>query len=327
MSATRSDMILAKMMESGQFTDLKFVCNGREFKVHKAVVCPQSPVINAAIQGGFEESETNVIIMDSYQPSTVKRLVQFMYVGDYDDPKDDGEALADHNTCGADDDKIEEEDLIGIRFSACEEDGKGSPSKELSAPLLSESTAIASLFEHIRVNSIGDYYGIDELVSLVNSKIKHILWNNDEDRSWITSFPTIIERAVELTGDDELLSILASATAANISDLLELEHFKSLGVMTDFSMKVLQSCARDIQAQAGELEDTKLQMSKADKRFNSEIESQNLRIKIKESQISSLRGCLTVLRKTGACRNCDAYFQCYIDPDECVLRCDKCRYE
>jgi len=44
------------MMESGEFSDLKFVCNGQEFKVHKAVVCLQSPVIKAATQGRFEVS-------------------------------------------------------------------------------------------------------------------------------------------------------------------------------------------------------------------------------------------------------------------------------
>lgn len=56
MSAMSQNSVLAQMMQSGEFSDLKFVCNGHEFKVHKAVVCAQSPVIKAAIQGGFEVS-------------------------------------------------------------------------------------------------------------------------------------------------------------------------------------------------------------------------------------------------------------------------------
>ncbi len=54
MPATGPTMILAQMMTSGEFSDLKFVCNENVFKVHKAVVATQSPVIRAAIQGEFE---------------------------------------------------------------------------------------------------------------------------------------------------------------------------------------------------------------------------------------------------------------------------------
>ncbi len=46
--------------------------------------------------------------MDNFQPSTVKRLVQFMYTGDYDDPEDNRpgalasqEATQDRPTCTA----------------------------------------------------------------------------------------------------------------------------------------------------------------------------------------------------------------------------------
>lgn len=52
--ATMSTRALANMMLSGEFSDLKFVSQGHEIKVHKAVVCGQSPVIKAAVQGEFE---------------------------------------------------------------------------------------------------------------------------------------------------------------------------------------------------------------------------------------------------------------------------------
>lgn len=44
------------MMESGEFSDLTFVSGGHEFKVHKVVVCAYSPMIKAAVIGGFEVS-------------------------------------------------------------------------------------------------------------------------------------------------------------------------------------------------------------------------------------------------------------------------------
>ncbi|KAH0841264.1 hypothetical protein FOPE_06597 [Fonsecaea pedrosoi] len=54
MSGKNPSSILARLLESGEFSDLKFLCKGDEFKVHKAIVCMQSPVIKAAIQGSFE---------------------------------------------------------------------------------------------------------------------------------------------------------------------------------------------------------------------------------------------------------------------------------
>ncbi|GES57618.1 speckle-type POZ protein-like protein [Aspergillus terreus] len=91
---TRSDQpdsVLAKIMDTGEFSDLTFVCDGEKFKVHKAIVCTQSEPLKAAVQGGFLESHTGTISMDSFHVQTVKHFVQFMYKGDYDsdDPPDD----------------------------------------------------------------------------------------------------------------------------------------------------------------------------------------------------------------------------------------------
>ena len=42
------------MMNTGQYSDFSFSCNGEVFKVHKAVVVGQSDVIRAAADGEFE---------------------------------------------------------------------------------------------------------------------------------------------------------------------------------------------------------------------------------------------------------------------------------
>ncbi len=41
----------AQLMGTEKYSDLKFVCQGKEFKVHKAIVCTQSPVLAAACNG------------------------------------------------------------------------------------------------------------------------------------------------------------------------------------------------------------------------------------------------------------------------------------
>ncbi len=45
---------LLQVMGSGEYSDLTLMCDGEEIKAHKVVVCPQSPVIAAALRGEFE---------------------------------------------------------------------------------------------------------------------------------------------------------------------------------------------------------------------------------------------------------------------------------
>jgi len=51
-----SRKILASLLVSPKYSDLTMVCHGQEFRVHRAVVCPQSPVLAAACDGNFEVS-------------------------------------------------------------------------------------------------------------------------------------------------------------------------------------------------------------------------------------------------------------------------------
>ena len=61
--------------------------------------------LQGLLNSAMQESGTDIIIMDHFQPKTVRRLVQFLYNGDYDDHEDEHEA-PDQNTCNGD--EIEE---------------------------------------------------------------------------------------------------------------------------------------------------------------------------------------------------------------------------
>jgi hypothetical protein len=55
---------LAQLMGSDKYSDLTFVCEGQKFKVHRAVVCTQSPVIAAACDGAFKVNKTITCPLD-----------------------------------------------------------------------------------------------------------------------------------------------------------------------------------------------------------------------------------------------------------------------
>lgn len=44
----------SSLLESGEWSDFKLICEGESFALHKNIVCLQSPVIAAALRGPFE---------------------------------------------------------------------------------------------------------------------------------------------------------------------------------------------------------------------------------------------------------------------------------
>jgi BTB/POZ domain len=56
-AASRIDAMLASkwsILQSGKYSDLTIGSGDREFHVHKAVICPQSPFFMAACDGEFK---------------------------------------------------------------------------------------------------------------------------------------------------------------------------------------------------------------------------------------------------------------------------------
>ncbi|KAL2062702.1 hypothetical protein VTL71DRAFT_5774 [Oculimacula yallundae] len=77
--------ITALMFATDKYSDLLIKCKGKEFKVHRIVVCLQSKPLAAAVDGKFKEAITGEIDLDGNEPGIVQYMLQFMYTQDYTD--------------------------------------------------------------------------------------------------------------------------------------------------------------------------------------------------------------------------------------------------
>ena len=47
-------LTIHRLYTTGKYTDLVVKCQGKEFKVHRAIVCSQSKPLAAALDNGFK---------------------------------------------------------------------------------------------------------------------------------------------------------------------------------------------------------------------------------------------------------------------------------
>jgi len=76
---------IRQLLRDGRFSDLLVTCQSRQFKVHKAILCTQSPFFDAACNIGLQESSTNVIDLPDDDPDIVSKFFDYLYSGNYSD--------------------------------------------------------------------------------------------------------------------------------------------------------------------------------------------------------------------------------------------------
>ncbi|TGO30104.1 hypothetical protein BPAE_0008g00960 [Botrytis paeoniae] len=92
-SVDTTKVLWAKMMGANEYSDFVIKCHSRTFPVHRIVVCTQSKPIQAAANGGFMESVTGVLDLEDDDPETVARMINFLYLQDYDDTSEPSEEV------------------------------------------------------------------------------------------------------------------------------------------------------------------------------------------------------------------------------------------
>ena len=218
--------VLGNLMVTPKFSDLKFVCEGQEIKVHKAIVCTQSPVIDKSTNNEFfVEARKDRIEMDNFDLATVKRMVEFMYTGKY--------------SAGTDEISLDTSKTATLAKS--EDAGAKTASEEAE-----HTKSLEILKIHVRVNAIADYYDMPRLRDVASSMIEGIFTRLGFS---VNVFLDVLKEATEITGDKGLHRVLGLVAANHLEELILNENFRAIDIMKDgFGGNLLFACVQLITA-------------------------------------------------------------------------------
>ncbi|MCJ1433534.1 hypothetical protein MMC27_002897 [Xylographa pallens] len=193
---------MQQMLKSGDFSDLTLKCRGHERRVHRVIVCGQSPVFKAMCSGPFQEASSGVIDLSDHTIVDLDCLLQYLYTRDYSDPATEsadaavssnadnpGEVMPSTLPNGFNHDMVVDAAASlnvdipqEVMPSALPMDSTHSPEGDKegwSAPL-----------RHARMYAIGDRYDIVPLKDLAKSKFGATVYR---DGPRTDTFPELIE--------------------------------------------------------------------------------------------------------------------------------------
>ncbi|KAI1427186.1 hypothetical protein F5Y12DRAFT_712520 [Xylaria sp. FL1777] len=307
-----------KLLEIIDYTDLTLECDGKQFKVHRAYVCAQSPVIAAALKGSFMEAKTGLLNV-SFDIQSVRRFIEFIYTGDYHMSPDPAielllSTVLDETSTPETQPKDTETDEEGVDDPAA---GLGSEA-DVPEPLEGISDRLIC---HSRMNSIADYYNVPALAALSRSKTEAILaseWSAEP-------FCDLVQQSIGYTNDKRFLRILGTAAADHILELHGKPIFYEGGIaewLASYIIPTIVSKLVDAEVREAQLVSRLSSAEWVAKRES--LESVRL--------LKNVNECVQLLKKHRACRNplCNAEFTCYFDynsqrdPPTYILHCSRC---
>lgn len=188
------------------------------------------------------------------------RFIQFLHTGDYDE---------------ADEPSIEQDDSVDTCLEKLAISGKtllfrqywGPGELTLSGtdmiydsevqadePEVMDTKFRDQLLEHIRLDTIGDYYGLNELSYIAISKLQGLLSEPDADSATFfdvaplkfdkaMALPDAIKEAGENSVDFRAMEVLSDSAALNIQALAIVSSFENLDVVSSFAISVFRKMA------------------------------------------------------------------------------------
>ncbi|KAJ8131441.1 hypothetical protein O1611_g2180 [Lasiodiplodia mahajangana] len=216
----------ANLLRSGDWSDFTLMCQDRVFRVHKNIICPESPVLAAALfDQKIDISEFieywTVQIEAEFDPSTLQCMLDFIYTGTYRDtpfkleypPQSSWPSQSNHLARPS-------QSARAVFTPAWDPEAQPVPIEKDEEKHVVRTVSDALVY-HTRVNRIAAHYGVVELVSLSAERVQLLLTEN-----W--SLEAFFDLTGEIKGskiDNTLRQVIVRAAGEQILDLGNTDRF------------------------------------------------------------------------------------------------------
>jgi len=192
----------SKLLRSEKYSDLTIVCQGRGFKVHKAILCPQSEVISKLCDIDMLERKTGVIEHEEFDADTVERMIDFAYEKEYKVVRRPGyeptHAVEDSIT-GVGSLAIEDAPTAG--GITLQQDTADAPMPDDEEP--TELSFTDKWVIHARVYGLADYYDMRELRAHAYRQFMHVAYDDELEEADLKGFEHVAREVGKMTIRDD----------------------------------------------------------------------------------------------------------------------------
>ncbi|EPS42063.1 hypothetical protein H072_3949 [Dactylellina haptotyla CBS 200.50] len=324
---------MEELLNSGKFSDFRIKCRGKEWKVHRAIICPQSKYFATMCESDFKEARDAELDLSSESQIHVGQMLEYLYTGSYS--VDEVLLQETGNLSGiqgevdieATDDQTLKISSLRLRDNWDEDDGV-----ESTVQIIPQNTNIQKQMQHISLYAMGDRYLIEKLKDKAANNFKNELPN-----SWSPEYWPVIEYIHEnfLSNDTRLQGPIVDLWVTNSTELLndvsfceklatvpnmELVFLRKHAVKLNERLKAFEQLSREVSTLTSELDRTKRVLDTTNQ--------------ARQAMRKSLAdGLLPMTEHWSQCRHCSADFNGVLEETGntvgCQLivfiRCRKCR--
>ncbi|KAK6512598.1 hypothetical protein TWF481_001482 [Arthrobotrys musiformis] len=244
---------MEELLESGNYSDFTIICGSKEWKVHRAIICPQSEYFKTLCESKFKEREDGELDLSAEPPFDVECMLKFLYTGTYPAIN-----IKDQLTVAGLDGMVSA--LSASSISKNENGEDDNHHEEVTHQELSDTTihtpadpAILQQRHHIAMYAVGDQYIIDNLKAhaaknfiggLVNKWTEdHWCLLDDIDRKTVASDHALRAPILELWLNDGIELFRLEGFRENMTRFptMELEFLREYSINITSKIVVLQA--------------------------------------------------------------------------------------
>lgn len=71
---------IGNMLQNSQFSDFTFLVDGKEFKIHRAILAQSSPVFKALFESDMSEAKSKKCVIKDIKPNIFGLLLNYIYI-------------------------------------------------------------------------------------------------------------------------------------------------------------------------------------------------------------------------------------------------------